>query len=49
MDQIIEFAPGIDKIASGGLHLDCTCPGFQYRGNCKHVRDVRTDLFEQPT
>ena len=22
-------------------HLQCTCPGFEYRGECKHVRDVR--------
>ena len=22
-------------------HLECTCPGFAYRGNCKHVREVR--------
>jgi hypothetical protein len=22
-------------------HLECTCPGFEYRGECKHVREVR--------
>lgn len=22
-------------------HLECTCKGFAYRGDCKHVRDVR--------
>ncbi len=22
-------------------HLQCTCPGFEYRGECTHVRDVR--------
>jgi hypothetical protein len=22
-------------------HLECTCEGFQWRGNCKHVREVR--------
>jgi len=20
----------------------CTCPGFEYRGNCRHVRQVRS-------
>ena len=24
-----------------GGHLQCTCPGFEYRGECKHVREVR--------
>ena len=30
------------RVAFGrGGHLQCTCPGFEYRGECKHVRDVR--------
>ena len=28
-------------------HLECTCPGFTYRGNCKHVREVREQVFEE--
>ena len=28
-------------------HLDCTCKGFEFRGNCKHVREVRTNLAAQ--
>ena len=24
-----------------GGHLQCTCPGFEYRGECRHVREVR--------
>ena len=26
---------------SGHEQPQCTCPGFEYRGECKHVRDVR--------
>ena len=28
-------------------HLECTCQGFTYRGNCKHVREVREKVYEK--
>jgi SWI/SNF-related matrix-associated actin-dependent regulator of chromatin subfamily A-like protein 1 len=27
-------------------HLECTCPGFEYRGECKHVREVRASVLK---
>jgi hypothetical protein len=28
-------------------HLECTCQGFVYRGNCKHVQDVSGKMFDE--
>ena len=27
-----------------GGHLECTCEGFRWRGDCKHVREVRAKV-----
>jgi hypothetical protein len=27
-----------------GGDVDCTCPGFEYRGMCAHSRDLKTAI-----
>ena len=36
---------GLDYvITADGADVTCTCPGFEYRGQCRHARDVKTAL-----
>jgi uncharacterized Zn finger protein len=37
--------PGVDYvITADGTDVTCTCPGFEYRGQCRHARDVKASL-----
>jgi hypothetical protein len=37
--------PGVHYvIADDGTDVTCTCPGFEYRGQCRHARDVKAAL-----
>ena len=31
-------------ITADGADATCSCPGFEYRGQCRHARDVKTAL-----
>jgi SWI/SNF-related matrix-associated actin-dependent regulator 1 of chromatin subfamily A len=36
---------GVDyEITAVDADVTCTCPGFEYRGQCRHARDVKTAL-----
>jgi SWI/SNF-related matrix-associated actin-dependent regulator 1 of chromatin subfamily A len=36
---------GVDyEIVAVDADVTCTCPGFEYRGQCRHARDVKTAL-----
>ena len=44
-----EFASSRDPstkyvVSVSGGDIDCTCPGFQYRGTCRHVLEVKNKL-----
>ena len=37
--------PGVEyDITVDGADVFCTCPGFEYRGQCRHVRDLKTAI-----
>jgi SWIM zinc finger len=31
-------------ITADGADVTCSCPGFEYRGQCRHARDVKSAL-----
>jgi hypothetical protein len=36
---------GVDyEITVVDADVTCTCPGFEYRGQCRHARDVKTAI-----
>jgi len=36
---------GVDyEIAVVDADVTCSCPGFEYRGQCRHARDVKAAL-----
>jgi hypothetical protein len=44
--QVLEFPSSRDpkllyKVTVYGTDAECTCPGFEYRGTCKHVLEVK--------
>ena len=32
-------------ITNEGPDYTCTCPGFKFRGSCKHVAEIQQDLY----
>ena len=37
--------PGVAyQIAADGTDVTCSCPGFEYRGQCRHARDIKAAL-----
>jgi SWI/SNF-related matrix-associated actin-dependent regulator 1 of chromatin subfamily A len=39
--------PGVEyEITVDGADVACTCPGFEYRGQCRHARDVKAAIAE---
>ena len=37
--------PGVAyEITVDGADVICTCPGFEYRGQCRHARDLKAFL-----
>jgi len=37
--------PGVEYVITvDGTDVTCTCPGFEYRGQCRHARDVKAAL-----
>jgi hypothetical protein len=34
------------EITVDGADVMCTCPGFEYRGQCRHARDIKAAVAE---
>ena len=32
------------ELTIDGTDVTCNCPGFEYRGQCRHARDLKTAL-----
>ena len=32
------------EVTIDGADVTCTCPGFEYRGQCRHARDIKAAL-----
>lgn len=37
--------PGVEyEVTIDGADVTCTCPGFEYRGQCRHARDIKAAI-----
>jgi hypothetical protein len=40
--------PGVEyQITVDGADVACSCPAFEYRGQCRHARDVKAAMAEE--
>ena len=38
--KIVKGSKGKDYVVTLGSKKNCTCPGFTFRGNCKHIMET---------
>lgn len=46
-DFLSEDSGEVYKIRTGAYYIHCSCPGYRWRGTCKHRNIVREWLHEQ--
>jgi hypothetical protein len=47
--DVVKSGQSVYRITKSGQNWSCSCPGFSFRGKCKHVDELNKELAEDDT